>query len=67
MDFAQFDDYWIPLINGQGALAAFLSTLPEGVAEKVQAGVRQAYLCDRPDGPRSFASVAWAVKGTVPG
>jgi trans-aconitate methyltransferase len=67
MDFAEFDDYWLPLINGQGTLAAFLSSLPEGVADKVQASVRQAYLCDRPDGPRSFASVAWAVKGTVPG
>ncbi len=66
MDFAEFDDYWVPLINGQGTLAAFLSGLPDGVAEKVQAGVRQAYLCDRPDGPRSFASVAWAAKGTVP-
>jgi ubiquinone/menaquinone biosynthesis C-methylase UbiE len=66
MEFASFDDYWLPLINGQGALAAFLSTLPEGVPERVQAGVRQAYLCDQPDGPRSFASVAWAVKGTVP-
>jgi hypothetical protein len=67
MDFAEFDDYWLPLINGQGSLAAFLSSLPEGVANNVQASVRQAYLCDRPDGPRSFASVAWAVKGTVPG
>jgi ubiquinone/menaquinone biosynthesis C-methylase UbiE len=66
MEFADFDDYWLPLLNGQGMLAAFLSALPEGVADKVQANVRQAYLCDRPDGPRSFASVAWAVKGTVP-
>ena len=67
MDFADFDDYWLPLINGQGTLAAFLSTLSEGVQERVRAGTRDAYLCDLPDGPRSFASVAWAVKGTVPG
>jgi SAM-dependent methyltransferase len=66
MEFAKFDDYWLPLINGQGTLAAFLSTLPDGVPEKVQASVRRAYLCDQPDGPRSFASVAWAVKGMVP-
>ena len=33
MEFARFDDYWLPLINGQGTLAAFLSTLPEGVSE----------------------------------
>lgn len=66
MEFTEFNDYWLPLISGQGTLAAFLSTLNEGVSEKVQAGVRQAYLCGQPDGPRSFASVAWAVKGTVP-
>ncbi len=66
MDFASFDDYWIPLINGQGTLAAFLSTLPRDVPERVQAAVRQAYLADQADGPRSFASTAWAVKGTVP-
>jgi hypothetical protein len=66
MDFESFDDYWLPLINGQGTLAAVLATLPQGVPERVQAAVRQAYLSDQPDGPRSFASVAWAVKGTVP-
>jgi SAM-dependent methyltransferase len=66
MEFTEFDDYWLPLLNGQGTLAAFLSTLPNGIPEQVKAGVRQAYLCGQPDGPRSFASVAWAVKGTVP-
>lgn len=66
MDFANFDDYWIPLINGQGTLATFLSELASGVAQRVRDAVRQAYLADRPDGPRSFASVAWAVKATVP-
>jgi len=67
MDFEHFEDYWLPLINGQGTLAALLETMPKGVSENVQASVRQAYLSDQPDGPRSFASVAWAVRGTVPG
>jgi hypothetical protein len=67
MDFANFDDYWVPLVNGQGTLAAYLSMLPEGVSERVQSSVREAYLSGQPDGPRSFASVAWAVKGIVPG
>ena len=66
MDFASFDDYWFPLINGQGTLAAFFSTLPQGIPERVQAAVRKAYLSGQPDGPRSFVSAAWAVKGTVP-
>lgn len=66
MDFANCDDYWFPLVNGQGTLAAFLSTLPQGIPERVQAAVRKAYLSGQPDGPRSFSSAAWAVKGTVP-
>jgi len=28
--------------------------------------VRAAYLDGDPDGPRSYAATAWAVKGTVP-
>ena len=32
----------------------------------VRRGVRRAYLADRPDGPRSFVSVTWACRGTVP-
>lgn len=67
MDFANFDDYWTPLITGQGVLEAFLASLPEAVSTRLRDAVRAAYLCDRPDGPRSFASVAWAVRGIVPG
>lgn len=66
MDFASFDDYWFPLINGQGTLADFLLKLPQGIPERVQAAVRKAYLSGQPDGPRSFVSAARAVKGTVP-
>jgi 2-polyprenyl-3-methyl-5-hydroxy-6-metoxy-1,4-benzoquinol methylase len=28
--------------------------------------VRRAYLANLPDGPRSFACVAWACRGTMP-
>jgi len=28
--------------------------------------VRAAYLDGEPDGPRSYAALAWAVKGVVP-
>jgi hypothetical protein len=66
MEFAEFDDHRLPLINGQGTLAAFLSTLPNDIPEQVKARVRRAYLCGQPDGPRSFASGAWAIKATVP-
>jgi ubiquinone/menaquinone biosynthesis C-methylase UbiE len=65
MDFANFDDYWTPLITGQGVLEAFLASLPDPVSRRLKDAVRDAYLCGRPDGPRGFASVAWAVRGVV--
>ena len=41
-------------INGQGTLAAFLSTLPATTTEKLRSSVRAAYLCNRVDGPPQF-------------
>jgi ubiquinone/menaquinone biosynthesis C-methylase UbiE len=66
MDFANFDDYWIPTITGQGTHAEFMASLTEPARQRIEAAVREAYLCNRPDGPRSFPSVAWAVRGVVP-
>ena len=63
MDFANFDDYWSPFSVGR----EFVASLPENTREQVQSRVQAAYLCNRPDGPRSFAGVAWAVRGMVPG
>lgn len=65
MDFADFDDYWQPLIGGQGTLKEFLAGLPQATGDRIHAAVRDAYLCQRPDGPRSFASTAWAIRGVV--
>ena len=66
MNFTHFDDYWDPLLLGQGTLAEFLSGLPSQTQQRVQDSVRAAYLCNRPDGPRSFACTAWAVRGVAP-
>jgi hypothetical protein len=66
MDFSNFDDYWQPLIVGQGTLEAFLSTLPVATTERLKSSVRDAYLCGGPDGARSFATTAVAIAGTVP-
>jgi SAM-dependent methyltransferase len=66
MEFESFDDYWEPLIHGQGTLASFLSTFSERTTDKLRSDVRDAYLCGGPDGARSFAATAVAVKGTVP-
>jgi ubiquinone/menaquinone biosynthesis C-methylase UbiE len=65
MDFANFDDYWIP-ITRQGSSAACLETLSEAARQRIMDAVKAAYLCGDADGPRSFVSLAWAVRGTVP-
>ena len=66
MDFANFDDFWTPMITGQGTHSEFMASLPEPTRQQIEIAVRASYLCSRPDGPRSFASVAWAVRGKVP-
>jgi SAM-dependent methyltransferase len=66
MEFANFDDYWIPLMAGQGTHAAYLQSLPEQTHQRIVAAVRSAYLAGLPDGPRSFVSVAFAARGIVP-
>ena len=63
MDYADFDDYWQPLLGGQGPVGVYVSGLNDELRSKVRAGVRAAYLSGRPDGPRSLAASAWAVRG----
>jgi SAM-dependent methyltransferase len=67
MDFQNFDDYWVPMITGQGTHNEFLASLPAEQRQRIENAVREGYLCGSPDGPRSFASLAWAVRGRVPG
>jgi hypothetical protein len=65
MDFESFEDFWIPAVFGQGTHSEFLAGLPEPIQRQIESGVRAAYLAGLPDGPRSFASSAWAVRGMV--
>ena len=65
MEFSCFDDYWLPItIEGPGA--QFIGGLSDAARATLTEHVRRAYCANRPDGPRSFASVAWACRGTVP-
>jgi ubiquinone/menaquinone biosynthesis C-methylase UbiE len=66
-DFANYDDYRTPMARGQGVLANLLESAPQETRERIDAALRASYLSGRPDGPRSFVSAAWAVRGTVPG
>ncbi len=65
MDFESFEDYRIPQLTGQGTLADFIASLPEATRQRIEAALKAAYLCGQPDGPRSFVSASWAVRGKV--
>ncbi|KAA3447617.1 SAM-dependent methyltransferase [Mesorhizobium sp. SARCC-RB16n] len=66
MDYQDFADYWAPISAGEGPLGKYMTTLEAAERERTEAVVRDAYEAGRPDGPRSFANVAWACRGVVP-
>jgi hypothetical protein len=66
MEFSSFDDYWLPFTRGEGSPGQFVANLSAATRAKLAEPVRQGYLSGQPDGPRSFACVAWACRGTVP-
>ena len=65
MDFESFEDFWIPAVFGQGNHSEFLAGLREPTRRQIESSVRAAFLAGLPDGPRSFACSAWAVRGMV--
>jgi len=66
MEYASFDDYWAPHIGKDGPQAEYLATLSEAQRARLRDAVRLAYVDGDPDGPRSYAALAWAVKGIAP-
>ncbi len=67
MEFASFDDYWIPYTGKDGPLADYVARLDDSELARLRNAVKLAYVDGEADGPRSYAAVAWAVKGIVPG
>jgi SAM-dependent methyltransferase len=66
MDYAGFDDYWTPLLGGQGPVGTYVTGLAPERQRDIAARVRAAYLSGAADGPRSMTATAWAVRGIVP-
>ena len=64
-DYESFSDYWIPIAAGEAALGKFAVSLAPEQRAALEAAVRKVYLGGEPDGPRSFATTAWACKGIV--
>jgi len=65
MDYRNFDDYWAPIAAGEGPLGKYMTTLDAAERARTDAAVRDAYEAGHHDGPRSFATVAWACRGVV--
>lgn len=66
MDFSSFDDYWAPYEGKDGPAAEYIATLTTTDRDKLCDAVRLAYIDGEADGPRSYAALAWAVKGVAP-
>ena len=66
MDFTSFADYWAPYLGKDGPGADYVRTLDEARRARLEDAVKAAYLDGEADGPRSYAALAYAVRGTVP-
>ena len=66
VEFSSFEDFWSPFLLGEGPHGQYVTKLTEPARALLQEHMRRAYLANRPDGPRSFISVAWACRGIVP-
>jgi molybdopterin-binding protein len=66
MDYTSFEDYWQPLLGGQGPVGTYIANLPIDVLGRIEDAVRDAYYSGAPDGERSLTATAWAVRGIVP-
>jgi len=64
-EYENFSDYWFPIAAGEVALGKFALSLAPEQRAGLEAVVRNVYLGGEPDGPRSFATTAWACKGIV--
>jgi SAM-dependent methyltransferase len=66
MEFENFEDYWRPYMGGQGPYAEYVSGLKPDEQATLKHHLQRAYLDGEPDGYRSYAAVAEAVRGTNP-
>jgi SAM-dependent methyltransferase len=65
-DYSSFDDYWSSWSTGPTRIAQCLQRLPTKTRAEIERHVRNGYSASLPDGPRSFAIIARAVRGVVP-
>jgi ubiquinone/menaquinone biosynthesis C-methylase UbiE len=62
-EFQSFDDYWIPLIGGQGASGTYFANLNDDGQEALRRRTREKVLGRGPDRPFKLNGKARAVRG----
>jgi len=65
-DYASFEDYWSSFSTGPSRIGQLVKALAAKTRAEIERHVRAGYLAGLPDGPRSFAIIVRAVRGTVP-
>ena len=65
MDVSGFRRLLGSIAAGEGPLGKYVAGLDTAERARTEIAVRGAYEAGRPDGPRSFASVAWACRGVA--
>lgn len=65
MKFASFDDYWEPLLSGEGPSGNFLRKLSEEQKGAVREELKKHLPLQSADQPFTLPASAWAVRGTV--
>jgi len=66
MDFASFDDYWLPYLTGVGPTGVYVAGLSNEDRDALRERLRSRVLGGQLDGAFSLAARAWAVRGLVP-
>jgi ubiquinone/menaquinone biosynthesis C-methylase UbiE len=65
MVYADFADYWEPMLNAQEPVGDYVKQLDPAALATLAGLVERAYLAGRADGPRSMTATAWAAKGRI--
>ncbi len=63
--YLNFDDYWLPFLEGAGAAGAFVASLSPERRKDIESRLRRRMLGDRPDGPFTLKGKSWCVRGEV--
>jgi SAM-dependent methyltransferase len=65
MDFASFEDYWLPFLEQQGPAGAYVATLGQDARERLRLRLHSRLVADGADGPFVLSGRAWAVRGRL--